>query len=167
MKNQKLFSKIFLYTFMVMFFVTVIAHVCLYFLAPQMTLSTNSFLGGAIIESDINTGLLIKSAISKALPMSLLGCTIISLICSLIFSKAMSKPIKQISETTEKMEQMDKTARCTVDTNDEIGLQQQRSCTFLSIYKKNVRSIHQRKILKKSYPMYFPMRFLIRIQDTG
>lgn len=122
MKNQKLFSKIFLYTFMVMFFVTVIAHVCLYFLAPQMTLSTNSFLGGAIIESDINTGLLIKSAISKALPMSLLGCTIISLICSLIFSKAMSKPIKQISETTEKMEQMDKTARCTVDTNDEIGV---------------------------------------------
>ncbi|WP_270196067.1 hypothetical protein [Faecalimonas umbilicata] len=47
MKNQKLFSKIFLYTFMVMFFVTVIAHVCLYFLAPQMTLSTNSFLGGS------------------------------------------------------------------------------------------------------------------------
>ena len=48
MKNQKLFSKIFLYTFMVMFFVTVIAHVCLYFLAPQMTLSTNSFFRGEL-----------------------------------------------------------------------------------------------------------------------
>lgn len=122
MKNQKLFSKIFLYTFLVMFFVTVIAHVCLYFLAPQMTLSTNSFLEGAIIESDINTGLLIKSAILKALPISLVCCIIISLMCSLIFSKAISKPIKQISEMTEKMEQMDKTARCMVSTNDEIGV---------------------------------------------
>ena len=34
----------------------------------------------------------------------------------------MSKPIKQISEATEKMEQMDKTARCMVNTNDEIGV---------------------------------------------
>lgn len=122
MKNQKLFSKIFLYTFLVMFFVTVIAHVCLYFLAPQMTLSTNSSLGGAIIESDINTGIMIKSAILKALPISLVCCTIISIVCSLVFSKAMSKPIKQISEITEKMEQMDKTARCMVNTNDEIGM---------------------------------------------
>lgn len=122
MKNQKLFSKIFLYTFLVMLFVTIVAHAGLYFLAPQMTLSTNSPLGGTIIESDINTGLLIKSAILKALPVSLVCCIIISLVCSLIFSKAMSKPIKQISEVTGKMQQMDKTARCMVDTNDEIGV---------------------------------------------
>ena len=63
MRNIKLFSKIFLYTFLVMLFVTVMAHVFLYVLAPQMTVSTNHFVEGTIIESDVNTGILIKSAI--------------------------------------------------------------------------------------------------------
>lgn len=62
MRNLKLFTKIFLYTFGVMLFVTVMAHVFLYVLAPQMTVSTNRFVEGAIIESDVNTGILIKSA---------------------------------------------------------------------------------------------------------
>lgn len=65
MRNLKLFTKIFLYTFLVMLFVTVMAHVFLYVLAPQMTVSTNRFVEGAIIESDVNTGILIKSAIGK------------------------------------------------------------------------------------------------------
>ena len=108
MKNLKLFTKIFLYTFLVMLFVTVMAHVFLYVLAPQMTVSTNRFVEGAIIESAVNTGILIKSAIGKALPVSLLCCAIISAGCSLLFSRAMTRPIKQIAETTEKMEKLDK-----------------------------------------------------------
>ena len=67
MRNLKLFTKIFLYTFLVMLFVTVMAHVFLYVLAPQMTVSTNRFVEGAIIESDVNTGILIKSAIPALL----------------------------------------------------------------------------------------------------
>ena len=110
MKNLKLFTKIFLYTFLVMLFVTVMAHVFLYVLAPQMTVSTNRFVEGAIIESAVNTGILIKSAIGKALPVSLLCCAIISAGCSLLFSRAMTRPIKQIAETTEKMEMLDKAA---------------------------------------------------------
>ena len=121
MRNLKLFSKIFLYTFLVMLSVTVMAHVFLYVLAPQMTVSTNHFVEGTIIESDVNTGILIKSAIGKALPVSLFFCAIISAGCSLLFSRAMTKPIKQIAETTEKMETLDKTAQCIVNTNDEIG----------------------------------------------
>lgn len=39
MKRVKLFPKIFLYTFLVMMFVTVLAHVLLYIFAPQMTLA--------------------------------------------------------------------------------------------------------------------------------
>ena len=73
MKRVKLFPKIFLYTFLVMMFVTVLAHVPLYIFAPQMTLSTNNFLeSGAIIESSMNTEALIKLAILKALPISLI-----------------------------------------------------------------------------------------------
>ena len=61
MKRVKLFPKIFLYTFLVMMFVTVLAHVLLYIFAPQMTLSTNNFLeSGAIIESSMNTEALIN-----------------------------------------------------------------------------------------------------------
>lgn len=104
-----------------MLFVTVMAHVFLYVLAPQMTVSTNRFVEGAIIESDVNTGILIKSAIGKALPVSLLCCAIISAGCSLLFSRAMTRPIKQIAVTTEKMEKLDKAAACVVHTKDEIG----------------------------------------------
>lgn len=121
MRNLKLFSKIFLYTFLVMLFITVMAHVFLYMLAPQMTVSTNSFVEGVIIESNVNTGILIKSAIGKVLPVSLFCCVIISAGCSLLFSKAMTTPIKQIAETTEKMEKLDKAAKCMVNTKDEIG----------------------------------------------
>ena len=121
MRNLKLFTKIFLYTFLVMLFVTVMAHIFLYVLAPQMTVSTNHFVEGAIIESAVNTGILIKSAIGKALPVSLLCCAVISAGCSLLFSRAMTRPIKQIAETTEKMEKLDKAATCMVHTKDEIG----------------------------------------------
>lgn len=121
MRNLKLFSKIFLYTFLVMLFVTVMAHVFLYVLAPQMTVSTKYFAEGTIIESDVNTGILIKSAIGKALPVSLLCCVVLSAGCSLLFSRAMTRPIKQIAETTEKMEKLDKAATCLVHTKDEIG----------------------------------------------
>ena len=58
MRNLKLFSKIFLYTFLVMLSVTVMAHVFLYVLAPQMTVSTNHFVEGTIIESDVNLSLI-------------------------------------------------------------------------------------------------------------
>lgn len=156
MKNLKLFTKIFLYTFLVMLFVTVMAHVFLYVLAPQMTVSTNRFVEGAIIESDVNTGILIKSAIGKALPVSLICCAIISAGCSLLFSRAMTRPIKQIAETTEKMEKLDKAATCVVHTKDEIGeLAARVNKLYASLLstienleeeKKNVREAEQSKI---------------------
>lgn len=122
MKRLKLFPKIFLYTFLVILFVMILAHVFLYILSPKMILSTNSFLeGGVYIENSLNTEALIKTAILKALPFSLVCCTVISLLCSLLFSKAMTTPIKQISKVTEQMEKLDKLAQCPVNSADEIG----------------------------------------------
>ena len=122
MKKLKLFPKTFLYTFLVMLFVTVAAHGLLYLLAPQMIVSTNSVLeNGAVIESSINTEVLIKSAILKALPVSLVCSTIIALGCSLLYSKVLTSPIRLISKTTEQMENLDKTAACPVTSTDEIG----------------------------------------------
>lgn len=122
MKRLKLFPKIFIYTFLVMLFVTVIAHLFLYLFAPQMLINTNSVLeNGVVIESNLNTGKFIEEAILKALPFSLAGCTVISFICSLLFSRATTIPIKNISKATEQMALLTKTAKCPVDSNDEIG----------------------------------------------
>lgn len=123
MKKLKLFPKIFIYTFLVMLVVTLAAHLFLYIFAPQMQINTSRFLeNGVMMESSLNTGWIIQNAIFKALPVSLTCSAIVSLICSLLFSRAMTVPIKQISKTTEQMEQLDKNAKCPVDSTDEIGV---------------------------------------------
>ena len=112
MKKLKLFPKIFIYTFLVMLVVTLAAHLFLYIFAPQMQINTSRFMeNGVMMESSLNTDWMIQSAIFKALPVSLTCSAIVSLICSLIFSRAMTVPIKQISKTTEQMERLDKTAK--------------------------------------------------------
>lgn len=122
MKKLKLFPKIFFYTFLVMLLVTVLAHLLLYLLAPQMTLSTNHFTeGNTVIENTANTEALIRAAILNAFPFSMIGCIAISAGCSFLFSKAMVKPIQQISKTTEQMEKLNKAARCPINSSDEIG----------------------------------------------
>ena len=123
MKKLKLFPKIFIYTFIVMLVVTLAAHLFLYIFAPQMQINTSHFMeNGVMMESSLNTGWIIQKAIFKALPVSLTCSAIVSLICSLFFSRAMTVPIKQISKTTEQMERLDKTAKCPVDSTDEIGV---------------------------------------------
>ena len=120
MKKLKLFPKIFIYTFIVMLVVTLAAHLFLYIFAPQMQINTSRFMeNGVMMESSLNTGWIIQNAIFKALPVSLTCSAIVSLICSLLFSRAMTVPIKQISKTTERL---DKTAKCPVDSTDEIGV---------------------------------------------
>lgn len=122
MIKMKLFPKIFLYTFIVMLFITILAHIFIYIFAPQMLMSTDNILkDGVLIGSTFNTSEFIEMAILKALPISLIFCTIISLFCSLIFSKALTKPIKQITKTTELMSKLDKEVRCPINSFDEIG----------------------------------------------
>lgn len=45
----------------------------------------------------------------------------ISVICSLLFSKAIADPIKRISATTERMMKLDRAVSCPIQTKDEIG----------------------------------------------
>lgn len=123
MKKLKLFPKIFIYTFFVMLLITISAHGFLYFLAPQMSLSVSQFAEiDMVIESTVHTEAMIRGAILRALPFSLIGCAIISAGCSFIFSKVMVKPIKQISDMTGRMEKMEREARCPINSLDEIGM---------------------------------------------
>lgn len=123
MKRLKIFPKTFLYTLGMMIFITVIAHLLLYFFAPQMIMSTSfPTSNGTIIGTQLDTGSFVTGAIKKALPASLFCSIVISVICSLLFSKAITVPVKHISETTQRMAKMDKGAMCIIHTTDEIGI---------------------------------------------
>lgn len=109
--------------FFVMLVVMLAAHFFLYMFAPLIQIDTSGFVeNGVIMGTSFNAEMMIQYAIFKALPISLTCSVLISLICSLLFSRAMTKPIQQISAATERMEQLDKAARCPVDSTDEIGV---------------------------------------------
>ena len=147
MKKLKLFPKIFLYTFLVMLLVTLASHLFLYMFAPQMQINASRFLeNGVMMETTLNTEWIIQDAIFKALPISLACSVVVSLVCSLIFSRAMAVPIKQISITTEQMEQLDKTARCPVNSSDEIGV---LACNVNSLYVSLLSTIENLEEEKK------------------
>lgn len=118
MKRLKLFPKIFFYTLGIMFFVVVVTHGLIYLLAPQMQLSMST--PDDVVVS-INQGKFVTEAVAKALPFSLSCSLAISVICSLLFSKAITDPITKISASTERMMELDHGASCSVHTKDEIG----------------------------------------------
>lgn len=118
MKRLKIFPKIFLYTLLIMLLIVAVSHTAIYLLAPQMQLSL-------VTKEDyvvsINESLTISQAITHALPWSVGFSLVISVVCSLLLSKALTDPIKQISTSTERMMALDPTANCSVHTKDEIG----------------------------------------------
>ncbi len=119
MKQLKLFSKIFLYTLGIMLFIVVMTHGLIYLLAPRMQLSMST--PDDIVVS-IRQEQFVTEAVEKALPISL-GCSLlISVLCSLLFSKAIADPIKRISAATERMMQLDRTVNRPIQTKDEIGV---------------------------------------------
>ena len=106
-----------------MIFITIIAHVFLYLVAPQMSLDIqNKTETGIFIESSVNTSPIIKGAIVKALPFSFLCCVILSLLCAALLSRVVTTPVMQISQAAVRMSRLDRTAKCQVRTQDEIGL---------------------------------------------
>ena len=88
MKKLKLFPKTFFYTLTIMIFVIVIAHILIYLLAPKMgmVISTSDNIAEKITV-DIREEKIVMQAIQKALPFSFICSLLISVICSLLFSK--------------------------------------------------------------------------------
>ena len=122
MKRLKLFPKIFLYTLGILLFIVVMTHGLIYLLAPRMQFELGGSKNAAenIIVS-INQAKYVAEAVLKALPVSLSCSLLISVICSLLFSKAIADPIKRISAATERMMKLDRSVRCHIRTKDEIG----------------------------------------------
>lgn len=118
MKRLKIFPKIFLYTLLIMLLIVAVSHTAIYLLAPQMQLS---LVRKEDYVVSINESLTISQAITHALPWSVGFSLVISVVCSLLLSKALTDPIKQISTSTERMMALDPAANCSVHTKDEIG----------------------------------------------
>ena len=123
MKKLKLFPKTFLYTLAFMVFVIVIAHILVWLLVPRMGMEfTTADNAAAEITVSIREEKIVMQAIQKALPFSLICCLVISVVCSLLFSKAIAAPIERISASAERMMKLDHSVRCSVYSQDEIGV---------------------------------------------
>ena len=116
MKHLKIYPKTFFYTLGLMLFIVLVAHGLLYFLTPQVPLDVSPGPGSSnlMVTSKFNLTPYITQMIQKVLPISLLCCVVVSVLCSLLFSRQITVPVKQISAVTERMAQMDKTALCEV-----------------------------------------------------
>lgn len=123
MKKLKLFPKFFLYTFGVMLLVVIITHWLIYVLAPKMQFEVGTTENvKENITVSVNQQKFVTEAVKKALPISLSCSLLISVVCSLLLSKRIVSPIQKISDATEKMMKLDKSASCLIYSKDEIGL---------------------------------------------
>lgn len=146
MRGSKLFSKIFLYTLGIQLFLVLVTHGLIYWLAPRMQfeMSGSSGTAGMVVVS-VNQAKFVTQAVVKALPFSL-GCSLlISVLCALLFSKAMTDPMKKISATTERMMRLDRTARCPVPTTDEIGVLAQNVNALYTNLLSAIETLEQEK----------------------
>lgn len=63
-----------------------------------------------------------KSAVVILLPFTLLLSLVLSVLFALLYSQKITRPLSEISKTTERMKSLDKSALCRVGTGDEIGV---------------------------------------------
>lgn len=123
MKQVKIFPKTFAYTLGLMLFIVGIAHILLYlFTKPEWLVISVSPHDELSLSTSLNVADYVTEVILKALPLSLICCVVISIICSFLFSRKFTVPIKRICTTTEQMAQMQKGAICNIASKDEIGI---------------------------------------------
>lgn len=123
MKRIKIFPKTFVYTLGLMLFIVGIAHVLLYFFTkPEWLVISVNPHDETSFDTSLNVADYVTKIVLKALPLSLICCVFISVICSFLFSRKFTVPIKHISTITEQMAQMQKGAVCNITSKDEIGI---------------------------------------------
>ena len=63
-----------------------------------------------------------KLATLQVLPYTMLGSLLVALIFSYIYSRFVTRPIRQMAAVTTTMQRLEKDARCPVNSRDEIGV---------------------------------------------
>lgn len=149
MKKLKIFPKTFLYTLALIVFVVVVAHILIYLLVPRMSMTITVADTATNTAEELEVGIgeekIVLQAIQNALPFSLICCLLISVIFSLLFSKAIVAPIERISASTEQMMKLDQTAACTIYSKDEIGLLAQNVNNLYSNLLSTIEHLEQEK----------------------
>ena len=158
MKRFKIFPKVLFYTFGFMLLITAAAHGLLCFLTPRAAVNFRLTPEAADLSviAKLNVSEYVAQAIQRVLPLSFLLCLTLSAVCSLLFSRGITGPVKQMSATVEKMSRMEKDAACAVRLGDEIGtlaqninvLYQNLQATIetLELEKRRIREMEQSKI---------------------
>ena len=125
MKKLKIFPKTFLYSLAIMLLIVGVAHLILYLLLPQMVIDfvpseTTGNVSLTIAGSYEPAGLM-KSAMLRALPLSVICCVFLSVLCAYFFSKGTTSSIRQLSKAVKKMSELDQSAQCLISSQDELG----------------------------------------------
>lgn len=124
MKKLKIFPKTFIYTFGIMSFIVVMAHLLIYLLVPHIAIELAPVggleNGDIILSGSVDPADYVTEAVRYALPISLASCILISAACSYLFSRSVTIPIRQIQKSTEQMARMNKNAVCKVTSHDEL-----------------------------------------------
>ena len=125
MKKLKIFPKTFLYSLAIMLLIVGVAHLILYLLLPQMVIDfVPSEATGNVsltIAGKYEPAELMKSAMLRALPLSVICCVFLSVLCAYFFSKGTTSSIRQLSKAVKKMSELDKSAQCRISSQDELG----------------------------------------------
>lgn len=88
------------------------------------------------------------SVIVSLLPISIMMCVIVAIVFSLLYARAITRPIKAISDETRRMTALDRDAKCNVNTKDEIGA---LAANVNGLYKNLMNTIESLEIeLKKA-----------------
>lgn len=144
----KIFPKVFLYTFAMMFSITLIAHILILLIAPtQNMLVTNTTISnvGVTAYSEIDMPKLISSTMLKTFPISIICCVVISLIFSFAFSKKITTPIVSIATAANQMAHMDINAKAKVSTSDEIEFLANNINALYQSLLKTIRNLELEK----------------------
>ena len=125
MKKLKIFPKTFLYSLAIMLLIVGVAHLILYLLLPQMVIDfVPSEATGNVsltIAGKYEPARLMKSAMLRALPLSVICCVFLSVLCAYFFSKGTTSSIRQLSKAVKKMSELDQSAQCLISSQDELG----------------------------------------------
>ena len=125
MKKLKIFPKTLLYSLAIMLLIVGVAHLILYLLLPQMVIDfVPSEATGNVsltIAGKYEPAGLMKSAMLRALPLSVICCVFLSVLCAYFFSKGTTSSIRQLSKAVKKMSELDQSAQCLISSQDELG----------------------------------------------
>lgn len=83
------------------------------------------------------------STVIMILPVTAFVCTIVSVLFALLYSHMITKPIKQISSVTKKMQELSSEAYCEIHTHDEIEVLAENVNQMYDSLRKTIHDLEQ------------------------